>query len=90
MTCQWCKNYRRRDGISKCLFPSEDGQRKLVDIKGADACDKFDPRRSCTTCEYRCPPEEKGANMQCDGGCSKWILRHLTTWGGVRKFTTKN
>lgn len=89
MTCQWCKNYRRRDGKSKCWYPFDDGLSRLIDVKGADGCDKFDPRRSCTTCEHRCSGEEKSSNMGCPGGCQKWNLRKLTTWGGSRRFSTK-
>jgi len=86
MTCQWCKNYRRRRGFSKCWYPNPDGTYILKDAKGADKCDKFDPRKSCTTCEHRCLPDEKAANIEDSEVCQKWTLRKLTTWGGRRNF----
>lgn len=89
MTCQWCKNYRRRNGLSKCWYPFDDGLSRFIDVKpgGASTCRKFDPRRSCTTCEHRCSAEDKARNMSAEGGCPSWQLRKLSTWGGSRRFT---
>lgn len=78
MTCQWCTYYRRRDGMSMCR--TEDG--RVVKTQGA-SCGRFNPRRSCTTCAYRCQPEEKDRNFE-EGRCEKWVLRALATWGGDR------
>lgn len=85
MTCQWCIHYRRRGGISLCLAPDGDGKVVPVGIKDL-ACAKFKARKSCTTCEYRCSQEEKGELMFAPGGCPKWVLRALSTWGGARRF----
>lgn len=86
MTCQWCIKYRRRDGRSLCLTETEDGEPVLKPIQGL-ACGKFDPRKSCTTCEHRCSPDERETLLFMDGGCPKWELRNLTTWGGRRRFS---
>ena len=88
MTCQWCIRYRRRDGKSLCLRKTETGETVLTDIKGL-ACEKFIPRRSCTTCEHRCSYEEREGLLFAEGGCQKWQLRNLTTWGGPRHFVRK-
>lgn len=89
MTCQWCKNYRRRNGQPKCWFPFDDGVSRLVDVKGADGCLKFTPRVCCTTCEHRCPPDYRSQNGR-GGKCPKWALRALTTWGGSRRASSTN
>ena len=85
MTCQWCKHYRRRCGVPMCALPSKDGKGEYSDIK-KHACERFDARRSCTTCEYRCPQDERDMMMSSREGCPKWRLRELSTWGGARRF----
>jgi len=88
MTCQWCTHYRRRDGKSLCLTKTDDGKVVLSEIKGL-SCEKFDPRKSCTTCEHRCSYEEREKLLFAEGGCNRWALRNLTTWGGPRRFSHK-
>ena len=88
MTCQWCINYRRRDGVSMCLKKKETGEVVLSPIKGL-ACKDFVPRRSCTTCEHRCSYEDREKLLLEEGGCKAWELRNLSTWGGQRRFYTK-
>ena len=80
MTCQWCIHYRRRNGISLCSVPGGDGKT----IPDSTNCIKFAARRNCTTCEHRCSGPDRDDNMDSPGGCQKWELRHLSTWGGYR------
>ncbi len=49
-------------------------------------CDMFDPRKSCTTCNYRCVASEKDRLIGSGDGCTKWVLRELSSWGGARRF----
>lgn len=88
MTCQWCTHYRRRDGKPMCLTEIDGGKVVLSDIKGL-ACEKFSPRKSCTTCEHRCSYEDREKLLLADGGCNRWALRNLSTWGGARRFYRK-
>lgn len=88
MTCQWCVKYRRRNGVSMCLKKDDKGNAVLVPIKGL-ACEDFTPRRSCTTCEHRCPPEDRERLLMDDDGCKMWELRKLSTWGGSRRYPRK-
>ena len=78
MTCQWCTYYRRRGGASLCLAKGSD--------LATTMCDRFDPRRSCTTCDFRCDSEEKERLFGSGEACPKWKLRKLSTWGGARRF----
>ena len=78
MTCQWCTYYRRRGGTSLCLARGSD--------LAAALCDRFDPRKSCTTCNFRCGPDERERLVGNGDGCPKWELRKLSTWGGARRF----
>lgn len=83
MTCQWCKNYRRRDGKAMCRCA--DGKVRPVPPEvRADTCGRFDARRSCTTCGHRCSSEERGERPY-DEVCPKWELRILSSWGGSRR-----
>lgn len=83
MTCQWCIHYRRRSGISMCLDPINNGNVIAGGTKGS-ACGRFSARKICTTCEHRCGRDEKDRNMSMPGGCPKWEVRKLSTWGGNR------
>lgn len=83
MTCQWCKRYRRRGGRPVCLIEDENGELKAFEIHGR-ACPSFVPRRICTTCAHRCDQDEVFRNTSQDGGCRKWRLKTLASWGGRR------
>lgn len=84
MTCQWCLNYRRRGGAAKCVRPGGDG--KIIPQGGHNTdCAHFNARKSCTTCEHRCTPDEKTDRIGDDGRCPMWNLRRLESWGGYRK-----
>ena len=88
MTCQWCTRYRRRDGKSMCLTKKDDGTIVLSEIKGL-ACEKFSPRKSCTTCGHRCSYEDREKLLFAEDGCNRWKLRDITTWGGSRRISRK-
>ena len=83
MTCQWCIHFRYKGGFSVCARPGGDGN--IMPAKGnASECQWFDPRRICTTCSFRCSPDERDA--LCSGGlCGKWTLRSVSNWGGRRR-----
>lgn len=90
MTCQWCKHYRYRitSKTRLCVAPGSDG--KILDAKhGAAPCPKFDPRRICTTCAFRCTPEDKSTLTGENDRCPKWKLRQIAAWGGRRNFRTQ-
>lgn len=84
MTCQWCLNFRRKAGMPICASPERDG--RTIPSRGGDSvvCEHFSPRISCTTCEYRCSPEEKYFLITNKSKCPKWKLRSLSTWGGSK------
>lgn len=88
MTCQWCIRFRRRGGRAACLRQDETGATVYETPQGADGCGMFQPRRNCSTCEYRCPADEKERLLSRPGGCGRWELRRLTTWGGCRRFSS--
>lgn len=88
MTCQWCIHYRRRGGISLCADPSGDGN--TMPVKDGGSCNRFVPRKNCTTCERRCSREEKASKQDEFGSCGEWTLRALSTWGGRRAARWKN
>lgn len=91
MTCQWCKHYRRRGGIPLCLTVDDCGRVTPVKIgRMADGCSRFDPRKSCTTCEFRCSSDEKELNLESTEGCPKWKLKDLSTWGGNRRYARRS
>ena len=90
MNCQWCKNYRRRKGTPKCLVADGKGGRVISETEDANGCARFAPRKTCTTCEFRCPAEDRVSNMDADGACPKWRLRVLASWGGHRYIRRKN
>lgn len=89
MTCQWCLHYRRkRGGLPRCERPDGDG--KILAVKGPngcshDVCKWFNPRKSCTTCSFRCPAEVKADRLDQFGLCDQWKLRQLSSWGGSRR-----
>lgn len=88
MTCQWCIHFRYKGRASVCARPGGDG--KIIPAKGRTSeCQWFDPRRTCTTCGYRCAPEERDA-LYGDGKlCGKWTLRSISKWGGRRRTPSK-
>ena len=66
-----------------CFAPNKDGLKIPSKISGL-ACERFDARRSCTTCEHRCPPDVRETSGSEPDGCPRWELRRLSTWGGYR------
>lgn len=77
-------NFRRKNGAPVCVRPGGDG-RTLPSTGGESSqCEKFSPRRSCTTCEYRCSPEDKYERVGSGRKCQKWKLRAISTWGGSK------
>ena len=71
-----------------CAAPDAEGNMSLVRIKSL-ACERFEARRSCTTCEHRCSLEERGSRMDSEGCCNFWKLRALSSWGGHRNIAKK-
>lgn len=67
-----------------CSSPDESKPGELS--RAAGLCDRFVARQCCTTCAYRCPPDEKEGLMPIPGVCPKWKLRELSTWGGCRRY----
>ena len=47
-------------------------------------CEKFSPRKSCTTCGRRCSDDDKDIRILSPEGCTDWVLRKLVGWGGPR------
>ena len=88
MTCQWCTYYRRRGGKSLCLAPERAGKQGTSDIEGG-TCRLFSPRKTCTSCEHRCSGSDKDALMSTGEACPRWELRKLSSWGGNRRYNTK-
>ena len=87
MTCQWCINYRRRDG--KVMCRNDDGTiRGIPPEVRPERCPRFDPRRICTTCGHGCSQNDKATRPF--GDCPKWELRVLSTWGGNRRWPKKD
>lgn len=87
MTCQWCRHFRYK-GVSVCARPGGDGN--TLPAKGRTSeCQWFDPRRTCTTCEYRCSTEERSSLRSDSDVCPKWTLRSISKWGGSRKNPAK-
>lgn len=82
MTCQWCIYYRRR-GQGICISPDRDGT--TIPAKSRSVCEQFEPRRNCSTCEFRCSQDDRESSGGRFGECYRWKLRSLSTWGGVRK-----
>ena len=70
-----------------CSVPGVNGLDELV--RAVVPCDKFVARQCCTTCAYRCPPDEKEKLMPAPGKCPRWKLRKLSTWGGSRRYPKK-
>lgn len=84
MTCQWCLEFRRKGGRPVCAKPGRDGNTMPSSGGPSTMCEDFRPRMICTTCEYRCSPDEKSFLVTSKSKCSKWKLRELSTWGGSR------
>jgi hypothetical protein len=83
MTCQWCIYFRQHKGRGVCTCPERDGN--IVPAKTRNVCEQFHPRRNCSTCEFRCPIEERVSSGGSFGECDRWKLRSISTWGGSRK-----
>lgn len=81
MTCQWCTNFRYKDGLAVCTRPGGDG-RTMSSRGGASECASFNPRVNCSTCERRCPADEKSGLIVKGRKCPKWQLRRIGKWGG--------
>ena len=85
MTCQWCTGYRRRGGVALCVTSDPDGS--AIDANTCrTTCPRFEPRRICTTCSYRCSSDERDRLVGESGECPRWRLRELSRWGGARNF----